>query len=171
MRELEGGRYDSSMSDDDSAVLGELVLQLARLQRARSRQVLAPWELSPSQHRALRVITERGGVRVSEVAQALRITPRSATEVSDSLQAQGLVERVPDPSDRRAVLLRPTPAAQALAGELEAARTADARLRFGRLSPQDRATLARILRSLIEQNDEPHPLAGSTDGSEGEGRS
>ena len=139
------------MTDDDSALLSQLVMQVARLQRRRWRELLEPWDLTPSQDRALRVISEGDGVRVSEVAEALHIAPRSATEVADDLQARGLVERDPDPRDRRAVLLRPTAAARAMRAEVDLARGADARALFGRLSPDDRATLARILSSLADQ--------------------
>lgn len=138
------------MTDDDSGALSELLMRAARTQRRRWRDALAPWDLAPSHGRALRVISERDGTRISDLAEALRIVPRSATEVADGLEARGLVERGPDPRDRRAVLLRPTPAGRRLREEVEAARAADARSLFGRLSADDRATLARILRTLAE---------------------
>jgi DNA-binding MarR family transcriptional regulator len=136
------------MADDDPAVLGELVLRVGRLQRHRWRGALAPWDLTPHQARALRVVTGRDGTRLSELAEALHIAPRSATEVADALQARGLVERGPDPGDRRAVVLTPTPAGRRVQGEVAAARAADTRDLFARLDPADRATLARILREL-----------------------
>ena len=138
------------MADDDPGALGDLLMRAARLQRGRWREVLAPWELSPSQARALRVLVERDGTRVSDLAEALRIAPRSATEVADSLEARGLVARTPDPSDRRAVLLRATPAGQKLREQIEAAAAASMRTLFRRLPAEDRAELARILRRLVE---------------------
>jgi DNA-binding MarR family transcriptional regulator len=138
------------VADDDPATLSELLLRASRAQRRGWREALAPWDLTPSQGRALRVISEGDGTRVSDLAEALRIAPRSATEVADGLEQRGLVERTPDPRDRRAVLLRPTPAGRRLREEVEAARAADARSLFGRLTAADRATLARILRSLAE---------------------
>jgi DNA-binding MarR family transcriptional regulator len=138
------------VADDDAAALSDLLLRVSRSQRRRWREALAPWDLAPSQGRALRVISEREGTRISDLAEALRIAPRSATEVADGLERRGLVERAPDPRDRRAVLLRPTPAGRHLREEVEEARAADARSLFGRLSADDRATLARILRTLAE---------------------
>src|SRR4051812_40927164 len=125
-------------------------MHAARAQRRRWRELLEPWDLTPSQARALRVIGE-DGTRVSDLAEALRIAPRSATEVADTLEARGLVERAADPSDRRAVLLRITDSGRAVRDEVDAARAADVRDLFGRLSPADRATLARILRELAGQ--------------------
>ncbi|MDD0859754.1 MarR family transcriptional regulator [Arthrobacter alpinus] len=42
-----------------------------------------------------------GDVRLKDLAERLRIAPRSATEVVDQLEAKGLVRREADPSDRR----------------------------------------------------------------------
>src|SRR3954464_8953511 len=98
------------MADDGTAALGDLLMRAARTLRRRFGEVLTPWELSPHQARALRVGSSRDGVRLSERAEALRIAPRSATEVADGLQERGLVERAPDPTDRRAVGLTPTAA-------------------------------------------------------------
>ena len=135
----------------DAAVeLGDLVVRVARAQRRRFRAVLAPWDLSPHHARALRVVSERDGMRLTDLAEALHIAPRSATEVVDGLQERGLVERTPDPGDRRAVLLRVTDEGRRIRAEIEAARTADAAELFGRLSPGDRAELARLLRTLAD---------------------
>jgi DNA-binding MarR family transcriptional regulator len=138
------------VAEDESGQLVELLMRAARLQRGQWREVLAPWDLNPSQARALRVLVEHDGTRVSELAEALHIAPRSATEVADGLEERGLVERSPDPSDRRAVLLRPTEAGRKLRAEVEAARAAGMRAMFGRLPAEDRAELARILRRLVE---------------------
>lgn len=145
-----GPRYDSPVADDASGELGELVLRVARTQRRRWRDALAPWDLSPHQARALRVVCERDGVRLSDLADSLHIAPRSATEVADGLQERGLVERTPDPGDRRAVLLRPTGEGRRIRAEVGRARAADSAQLFGRLGDEDRTTLARILRTLAD---------------------
>jgi DNA-binding MarR family transcriptional regulator len=138
------------MPDDDAEVLGELLVRVTRGQRRRWREALTPWDLSPHHVRALRVVTDRSGTRLSELAEALRIAPRSATEVADALQARGLVERTSDPTDRRAVVLTPTEEGRRVQAEIAAARAADNRDLFARLDADDRATLARILRTLAE---------------------
>ncbi|TFV58298.1 MarR family transcriptional regulator [Geodermatophilus sp. DF01-2] len=138
------------MSDDDAEALGELLLRVARTQRRRWRDTLAPWELSPHHARALRVVVDRAGTRLSDLAEALHIAPRSATEVADALQARGLVERAPDPTDRRAVVLTPTAEGRRAQEEIAAARAADTRDLFGRLDAADRAALARILHALTD---------------------
>jgi DNA-binding MarR family transcriptional regulator len=138
------------MTDDATTGLGDLVVGVARTLRRRFAATLTPWDLSPHQARALRVVSSRDGVRLSELAEALRIAPRSATEVADALAERGLAERSADPADRRAVLLRVTEAGRRVQGEVEAARAADAEELFARLSPDDRAAFERILRRLTD---------------------
>jgi DNA-binding MarR family transcriptional regulator len=138
------------MTDDGTAALGDLLMRAARTLRRRFGAVLAPWDLSPHQARALRVVGSGDGVRLSELAEALRIAPRSATEVADGLQERGLVERAADPTDRRAVVLTVTEAGRQVQREVDAARAADSAELFARLSAADRAELARILRVLTD---------------------
>ncbi|GGH91326.1 MarR family winged helix-turn-helix transcriptional regulator [Arthrobacter liuii] len=51
------------------------------------------------------------GIRPTELAARLAITSASMTSLVDRLVAGGHVTREPHPSDRRAVILRPTPGA------------------------------------------------------------
>jgi DNA-binding MarR family transcriptional regulator len=138
--------------DNGPAELSDLVMRVARTQRRRWRDVLAPWDLSPHQARALGVVCERDGIRLSDLAETLHIAPRSATEVADGLQERGLVERTPDPADRRAVLLRPTDDGRRIRTEVDRARAADSDQLFARLPAGDRATLARLLRALVDDS-------------------
>ncbi len=135
---------------DEAAELSELLMRVARTQRRRWRAVLAPWDLSPHQARALAVVCAGDGVRLSDLAETLRIAPRSATEVADGLQERGLVERGRDPGDRRAVLLRPTEEGRRIRAEVDRARTADSSELFSRLPADDRSALARLLRTLAD---------------------
>jgi DNA-binding MarR family transcriptional regulator len=93
--------------DDDGSLAGAFWLVARRL-RHQSREALAPYGVSLSQLRALEVLLRHGGLRPGELAEHLRIAPRSATEVVDALADRGLVERRPDPADRRAKLICPT---------------------------------------------------------------
>jgi DNA-binding MarR family transcriptional regulator len=138
------------MGDDGTAALGDLLMRAARAQRQRWRDALAPWDLSPHQVRALSVVCEREETRISDLAEALHIAPRSATEVADGLQERGLVERTSDPRDRRAVILRLTAVGRRVRAEVDQARSTESRELFGRLSAEDRASLGRILRSLSD---------------------
>jgi DNA-binding MarR family transcriptional regulator len=87
-------------------------------------------------------------MRLSDLAEHLRIAPRSITEVIDALQERGLAERSPDPADRRATLVALTAEGERLGEAVRAARRDEAEAFFGRLSDADRDALARILRTL-----------------------
>ena len=125
-------------------------MRVAPTQRSRWRDALAPWDTSPRQARALGVVVERDGVRLSDLAESLHIAPRSVTEVADGLQARGLVERTPDPGDRRAVILRPTAEGRRVRAEVARARAAANEDLLSRLTADDRATLARLLGALLD---------------------
>jgi DNA-binding MarR family transcriptional regulator len=130
--------------------LSEDFWSVARKLRSTSREALAPWDITPSHLRALRVLSDEGPMRLSVLADRLRIAPRSATEVVDALEAGGLAERRPDPGDRRAVLVEMTERAAGVLAAIKAARGAETERFFGRLSDAERADLARILRKLLD---------------------
>jgi DNA-binding MarR family transcriptional regulator len=54
-----------------------------------------------------------GGTRLSVLADRAQIAKQTATALVDKLERAGYVERVPDPSDGRARLVRMTPRAEA----------------------------------------------------------
>jgi DNA-binding MarR family transcriptional regulator len=132
----------------DDETLSEAFWAVARRLRHRTRVALEPWDLSPSLARALSVLTRHGDMRLSALAEHLRIAPRTATEVVDDLQRFGLVERRPDPGDRRAVLVALTPEGARTSRDIQAARQAEGDRFFAALDPADRASLARILGEL-----------------------
>jgi DNA-binding MarR family transcriptional regulator len=128
--------------------LPEAFLSVARQLRHTSQQTLAPWDITPSQLRALRMLMRHGVIRLSELSDHLHIAPRSTTEVVDALESRGLVQRRPDPGDRRATLVELTEHGASVLDAIRAARGTEAERVFGRLSQTDRAHLARILRKL-----------------------
>jgi len=123
-------------------------MSVARQLRDTSQDFLAPWEVTPSQLRALRVLMRHGAIRLSELSGQLHIAARSATEVVDALEARGLAERRPDPGDRRATLVWVTEHGASVLEAIRVARGTEAERAFDRLSRTDRAHLARILRKL-----------------------
>ncbi len=149
---------------DDTLDLGELFHTAFRGLRRTWSQQLAPWELTPHQWRALLTVVQRRSyphpgsgtdrvgntgsrddVRLKDLAERLRIAPRSATEVVDQLEAKGLVRRDPNPHDRRATLLVATEAGEALFTAIQTERRDKSSEYFARLNDHDRAELARIL--------------------------
>jgi len=128
---------------------GELLMSVSRSLRRRFGAAMEQYDVTPGQARALRVVVARPSIRPSALADELRISPRSATEVIDGLEARGLVVRRPDPTDRRATEVVPTPEGLRVHDLLHQARDAEAERFFAVLLPADRVELDRLLRALL----------------------
>jgi DNA-binding MarR family transcriptional regulator len=130
---------------------GDLLFGTARRLRREFAAALLDADVTPAQARALRMVLEAGSMRPSALAERLHIAARSATEVVDALEERGLVERGPDPDDRRATLVRPTAAARAELADVDRVRHEQSERFLAVLSERDRRTLDRILRVLVDQ--------------------
>jgi DNA-binding MarR family transcriptional regulator len=137
--------------DDD---LADLFWVVARRLRHHAGDVMSRWDLHPSQARALRTLGHHDVLRPGELARKLRIAPRSATEVVDDLEQRGMVERRPDPADRRAVLVGLTAHGREVLHAWRTERRSEAERFFGALPVDDRVELTRILRTLTESSDD-----------------
>jgi DNA-binding MarR family transcriptional regulator len=93
------------------------------------------------------------GTRLTELAESAQVTKQTAGFLVDQLEAAGYVERVPDPSDARARLVRIAPRgrdAVTLARKVEAEVTDEWTRHLGR---RDLAELRRIMERLREITD------------------
>ncbi len=68
--------------------------------------------------RCMDILDQHGRMSAGDLAQESRLTTGAITAVIDRLERAGLARRVPDPSDRRRVLVEPTEKALELANEL-----------------------------------------------------
>ena len=137
-------------ADPTTVALADAFIAVAKRLRAASRASLAEWEVTPSQMRAVRALATRPGLRPSELALRLRIAPRSATTVVDSLEAKGLVQRHPDVADRRAIRIHLTGKGEKMSDEVRRAGGVESGKILEMLSKSDRQHLARILGRLAD---------------------
>lgn len=101
-------------SSDQRLPIGQLLVHHLRLFRER---LLADSELAAEQagvqlrmaHLNVFGNIEADGTRLSDLAAWAGMTRPSMAELVDQLEAQGLLERRPDPTDRRAKLVTLTP--------------------------------------------------------------
>ncbi|WP_067828282.1 MarR family winged helix-turn-helix transcriptional regulator [Nocardia inohanensis] len=129
--------------------LPDLFLRTSKRIRRNQMARLAPLGLTPSQGRALRILGHADGpLTMSALAGHLGIVPRSATTVVDGLAAAGLVDRAPDPANRRSTLVTPTTAGRKTVEQMSAARRAAAAEIFAPLSREQRETLRDLLAAL-----------------------
>lgn len=101
------------------------------------------------------LVLASGDARPSQrdLAEFLRLDPSQVVSLVDDLQSRGLVERQPDPSDRRANVVVATEAGRTLAAAArEAARIAEERV-HAQLSQEERELLTGLLRRLAFPDD------------------
>lgn len=113
------------MSDDFSSVLdstkranlGHLLLRSARLLNDQglelARQRLAMPELRPT-HLSIVPHLDLEGTRQTELARRMDVTKQAVGPIVDDLERLGIVERVPDPTDGRARVVRFTESGRAM---------------------------------------------------------
>jgi MarR family transcriptional regulator for hemolysin len=92
--------------------LGFLLHDVARLLRRRFERNARGYGLTRSQWQVLAYLANNEGINQSGLAWLLEIEPITLGRIIDKLQVLRLIERHPDPSDRRAWLLHLTPAAR-----------------------------------------------------------
>jgi DNA-binding MarR family transcriptional regulator len=129
-------------------------LRLTIVRTARRLRQEAGTDLSPSLTAALSTVERHGPMTPSELAARERIQRPTATRVIARLEEGGLIQRTPDPQDRRSSLVAATPAARDLLAELRTRKTAFLAARLDRLPAEDRATLERaaeILEGMLDE--------------------
>ena len=91
-------------ADGMAAVTSIVRVQQIMLQRIDA--VLRPLDLTFARYEILTLLsfTKHGSLPMTRMGTLLQVHPTSVTSAVDRLEAQGFVERLPHPSDRRAVL-------------------------------------------------------------------
>ncbi len=104
--------------------------------------------------KALLTIHHHGEQPMRDLATALHCDASMITQIVDALEARGLAERVPSPTDRRVKLVRLTRAGHR-AFDRAMAHLSVAPEAVLRLSAQEQATLARLLLKALSLADPP----------------
>lgn len=91
-----------------------LIAYRAMDERVISAMREAGYDITVAQARLAQRIAEDGS-RLVDLAEQAQVTKQTASMLVAALEREGFVERVPDPTDGRARLIRFTPAGQAAA--------------------------------------------------------
>src|SRR3978361_2257149 len=97
-------------TDRQEPNLGILLYVAYRALEQRAHDALVAADITDITLAQARIAARIGphGTRVSELAEQARVSKQSAAFLVEQLEAAGYVERVPDPADRRARLVRLT---------------------------------------------------------------
>jgi MarR family transcriptional regulator for hemolysin len=98
--------------EHNAPTLGFLLHEVARLMKRCFERHARGSGLTRSQWQVLAYLSLHEGINQSGLAELLEIEPITLGRIVDKLQVLGLVERRPDPTDRRVWLLHLTPAAR-----------------------------------------------------------
>lgn len=142
-----GGSSQASGSalDDD---LNFLLARATAISLAASNRALRAYGLKARSYSVLALASADAPASQKEIADFLRLDPSQVVTLVDELESRALVERVPDPKDRRAKVIVATREGRKVARAATAAtRKAEARL-HSQLTPSERADVLGYLKAL-----------------------
>lgn len=105
------------IEDCISFIVGKAAQQVTR----RARELLAPFGVTPVQYAVLKVLGGDEALSGAEIGKRMVLDSASITGVLDRLESLGLVERRPNPNDRRAHFVAATGAAIDILPDMDAA--------------------------------------------------
>lgn len=149
----------------DSDSFGFLISDVARLVRADVDRLIteAGLGLTPGEARALSHMARTGPLRQTALAEGMGVEAMTMCGYIDRLEAQGLVRRTADPTDRRAKLVHVTDAADAIFTQLKSVGTESRRLASAGLSAAEWASLQDLLKRVRATLSENRAAGGRSD--------
>ncbi len=109
-----------------------------------------PKGLAPSHGDILALLFDKGEASMHEIAAFARRTKPTTTVLVDKLEALGYVARVPSATDARSVVVRLTPAGEALRPAFDAISRRFVRFLYAGLSREEADTLERLLGKVLD---------------------
>ncbi|MDJ0347297.1 MarR family transcriptional regulator [Streptomyces sp. H10-C2] len=135
--------------------LGELFARITRRLIDAERQLLSAHRLTMWEYIAMSQLARSPAPTQLALAQAIEYDKTRLITILDSLERRGILTREPDPADRRARIVRLTPAGeQLLAAARSDIRTMESAL-LGPLDPAERDVLLAVLPRLTGDSDTP----------------
>lgn len=131
-----------------STLADELLPLAVRLARLLFQEGTGSSRVSRAQVSVLRALRDEGPRRISELADAEHVAQPTITKLVVRLEHEGLVTRVADPDDGRAVLVGLTPAGRSQLKQMTAAAADALSQRLEALDASDLAALADALPAL-----------------------
>ena len=144
---LVSARKPGSAADSVGFMLSTLGHAVSR----RFVHALQPLELHPREFTVLRAVKANDGQSQQALADRLHIPPSRMVAIVDELESRGLVERRPDPADRRVRALYVTERGQTLVEDAFNLVVEHERAISGALTTEERAQLVELLNRVAER--------------------
>ena len=129
--------------------LGYQVNHLARLMAQALRTRIEPHGVVPGQFAQLLALYEEDGLNQNDLCARVRIDQSTMAHTLKRMERDGLIDRVPDPNDRRRAIIRLSPRAHALRSTLVAAASVVNEEATRGLDDQDRAAFLSLITRVI----------------------
>jgi DNA-binding MarR family transcriptional regulator len=133
------------------AVVGRILRLAGHLER-RANEALKPFDLAIWGFDVLGTLRRSGppfSMTPTELLRSVMLTSGAMTNRIDRLESQGLVEREPDPDDRRSLQVRLTPKGLKVVDQAAALRFQEAKAALDDLTPRQEQLLASLLRRML----------------------
>jgi DNA-binding MarR family transcriptional regulator len=116
----------------------------------RQKDILGAGKITLPQFLSLNLLHIKGLLKMNEIAKALNVSLPAATGLVDRLVSMGMVKRMYDEKDRRAIYVTLTPKGEKTIEEVESSRKKAIEDVFGRLTQKERQDYLAILRKLMK---------------------
>jgi DNA-binding MarR family transcriptional regulator len=131
---------------DETEAVDRLFLAIAQLSRKLRRE--APTGLTQGSITALASVDREGPLRLGDLAAIEGVRAPTMSRIVDNLVEERYVERIPDPADGRACLVRVTEDGQAVLRGARASRSKVLAVRVAKLAPEQRRRLFEAIAAL-----------------------
>jgi MarR family transcriptional regulator, organic hydroperoxide resistance regulator len=125
--------------------LDHLLAQVARLHHIRAQTLFETVGLYRGQPPVLGLLAEQEGLRHSELAKRLEITPATTSKMLDRMEKTGFVMRRPDPEDQRVSRVYLTERGRAVQSEVHRLFATLEQETFVGFDEEERALMRRFL--------------------------
>ena len=145
-------------AEDPGRDAWRLLFQLFRSQRREMAAMHSEFDLNPAQAHLLLSLEPGQAEGMSGLAETLAFDASYVTGIVDRLEARGLVERLPNPDDRRMKLVRLTPEGETMRTAL-CERVSQPPPCITGLSETDKTALRDIFQRAVDaaHHASPHP--------------
>ena len=148
MRKPTGSAVDQVDTSYLQTLLGYNTRRAALVIIAQFLERMAVYELRPVDFSVLSLVHHNPGLTSRQLCSSLNILPPNIVGLIKSLEKRQLLERLPHPSDGRAMGLHLTEAGLELAQQAEQTASELEAEAASRLSPAERKTLMRLLQKI-----------------------
>ena len=136
----------ATLDTETTPRLRAVIGRLSRRLRPTAAAVAAG--LTPTRSSVLLHVARAGRIRLSELSDSEGINPTMMSRVIADLSEAGLIERVSDPSDRRAAFVEPTAAGHKLSDRIRRERTDALNVALDGLDEHERSQIEAALPAL-----------------------